>query len=59
MVYVVRRKLDDFYLTKNGEWVQDIDKSCWLDKEQITDFKNQQDSFLVYTILNPCEKINS
>lgn len=59
MVYVVRRKSDDFYFTKEGKWVRDIDKNCWLNEKQVVEFKDNKDFFLVYTILNPCEKINS
>lgn len=63
MVYVVRRKIDDYYLTKYGGWSPDINEKCWLDKGQIINFKEcfkkQINSYLIYTILNPCEKINS
>lgn len=56
MVYIVRRKVDDAYFTKNGEWIKNINKDCWLNREQVIEFKEQKDFFLVYTILNPCEK---
>lgn len=59
MIYVIRRKIDDLYLSNQG-WVESLSQNCWFSKDYIKMFKenhlNEIDKYLIYTILNPIEK---
>lgn len=59
MVYVIRRRQDDYYL-QNCEglnlWSSELSESCYLTKEQVQKFQAfvpHLNEYLVYTILNP------
>ena len=58
MVYVIRRKLDDFYLKNYGrnEWSSKLAENCWLTKEQVQEFmafQSHLNNYLIYTVVNP------
>ena len=58
MVYVIRRKLDDFYLKNYGrnEWSSKLAENGWLTKEQVQEFMAFQphlNDYLIYTVVNP------
>lgn len=57
MNYVIRRRQDDLYLTVDGNWKEILDQNCWLTKEQMNNFKNNNfqnlNNFLIYTVINP------
>ena len=58
MVYVIRRKLDDFYLKNYGcnEWSDKLAENCWLTKEQVQEFmafQSHLNNYLIYTVVNP------
>ena len=58
MVYVIRRKLDDFYLKNydRNEWSSKLTVNCWLTKEQVQEFMAFQphlNDYLIYTVVNP------
>lgn len=59
MIYVIRRRTDDLYLSNQG-WVKSLSQDCWFNKDYIETFKenhiNEVDKYLIYTILNPVEK---
>lgn len=59
MVYVIRRRSDDYYLKSCyglNEWTQHLSKMCYLTKEDVQRFQAivpHLNEYLVYTILNP------
>lgn len=67
MLYIVRRKEDDKYLTYDYEsyalsWQYDIDENCYFDKEKIelikTELGEAVSDVLIYSIINPTNENN-
>lgn len=58
MVYIIRRKNNDkYYSFIQNTWENELTEKCWMNKEQISLFKEKHkdslDNYLIYTILNP------
>lgn len=56
MIYVIRRRKDDLYLSNKG-WTKNLSQDCWLSKDDVKIFKASHnceiDKYLIYTIINP------
>lgn len=62
MIYVIRRQSNDLYFNeKYKAWQEELNKDCWLTKDDIRNFKqtyaNELEEYLFYIVVNPKEKI--